>query len=338
MNNNIGNKKIKTKESFDNMESLEEELPTQMRIPTEQVITDVVESKSNSNKKVLATCLRNEKISVTFIRKSSNKINDPKHVLYGGLIEGGRIVMTIPTLRNGNYVNILTDDEKTFLEKELGLEPNDLSIYKTKDNYWEDYNITLTKEGKTLDLNMPDDYIEYKVLLANTGLIAHSFDDITKKATYKFYLATDGDATTRANKNIDNKKDAYIQYGKIEEKKDDLKYIIQIMSNKIIAPNTKLEQLKHWVGDELEKNPKLFLEITKDAFYHTKKLIYKAVEYKVIRKQGDFYFIPNADSGLTGLCELSEEPTYNNAVKYLNNPKYQAIRIKIESNISKLEE
>ena len=75
---------------------------------------------------------------------------------------------TVPIIESsGAYVNVLTNDEKTYLEKSMGLEPNALSVYLKRDNYWANYSVRLTKGDNYLDLSIPDDYIKYKVLLAN---------------------------------------------------------------------------------------------------------------------------------------------------------------------------
>lgn len=312
-------------------------LPVELKIERSEVLGPIMTTEKKEQTKLVANCLRNEKIILTYIKRPDNKIQDPKHVLYGGMLETARKIYSLPSLRNGTYVNPFTDDEKTFLESELSLEHNALSVHKSKDNYWDDYTVVIGKDGKTLDLSNPSDYIAYKVLLANTDYIAQSFDDIRKKGSYTFYISHEGEEASRSNKTIDLKKDAYIQFGKIDEKKEDLKYVIQIMTNKIIASNTKMEQLRAWVGEQVESNPKLFLEIVKDPFYHSKKLVYKAVEYKIIRKTGDFYYLHTSD-GLSQLSEKNEEPTFKNAVKYLESPRHQEIRLTIETKILKEEE
>ena len=313
----------------------QESLPVELQINKEEVKEPI--RTSSDTVRVVPSCLRKETIRVNFIQKTDTKIQDPKHVLFGGMLETANKILTVPTLRNGNYVNILTDDEKAFLEQCLQLQPNDLSVYKTKDNYWDEFQISIGKEGKTLDLSDPQDYITYKVLLANTAIIAKSFDDINKKASYIFYLSKEGEEAQRTNKTIDLKKRAYMKFGKIEDSYEDLRYVIQIMSNKVLAHNTKKEQLKAWVGEEVDNKPKLFLEIMEDEFYYTKKLIYKGVEYGIVRKQGDFYFT-QGENGLIPLSVKGEDPTFKNTVKFLSLPKYQDIRLKIEAKIQKEEE
>ena len=112
------------------------------------------------------------RIIVRYILKQKGNITNPRHVLYGGMAEGASRTFVVPKLSSGKYVNVLTDDEKDFLEDAMGLEPNALSIYKKVDNFWDDSNplkitrVRLTKLDSYLDLSSPEDYIKYKILLA----------------------------------------------------------------------------------------------------------------------------------------------------------------------------
>ena len=65
----------------------------------------------------------------------NSNITDPRHIAYGGLINSASITYTVPMLRSGALVNVLTDSEKVFLEDIMGLDHNALSIYTKKDNY-----------------------------------------------------------------------------------------------------------------------------------------------------------------------------------------------------------
>jgi fructokinase len=74
---------------------------------------------------------------------------------------------------------VLTRDEKEYLEHVMGLEYNALSIYnKPENNFWSDANtngisaVTLSKSDTYLDLSNPNDYIRYKIALANKDYIA----------------------------------------------------------------------------------------------------------------------------------------------------------------------
>mgnify|MGYP003305988448 CR=1 FL=1 len=100
-----------------------------------------VTSTTTREEKELVNCLRKEIITVRYLPKASGIWgNNPKHVLSGGMAENATRTFVVPKLSSGIYVNVLTDSEKAYLEEILDLEPNALSIYKKKDNFWSDSN------------------------------------------------------------------------------------------------------------------------------------------------------------------------------------------------------
>lgn len=136
---------------------------------------------NNSVDEPTINCLRNERIIIRHVPKLSGIWgNNPKHILSGGMAEGATRTFTVPRLSSGMFVNVLTDKEKAFLEEVMGLEYNALSVYKKENNFWDDSNeggintVRLTKQDNYLNLSDPEDYIRYKILLANKNFIAPS--------------------------------------------------------------------------------------------------------------------------------------------------------------------
>lgn len=138
------------------------------------------EDKKNTEEKPLINCLRNEQVIVRYLPKQSRMVSNPKHVLFGGMAENATRTFVVPMLSSGRYVNVLTDDEKDFLEDIMGLPKNAMSIYKKVDNFWDDTNeagiskVTLRKQDNYLNLANVEDYIRYKILIANKDYIAPS--------------------------------------------------------------------------------------------------------------------------------------------------------------------
>ena len=64
-------------------------------------------NRVEGTKKELVNCLRNERIIVRHIPRQSNMVQNPKHVLYGGMAENAIRVFVVPRLTSGKYVNVL---------------------------------------------------------------------------------------------------------------------------------------------------------------------------------------------------------------------------------------
>lgn len=317
-------------------ESVQQQTPVvQVQEPPKRGKIKTVERTDTEN---YVNPLRKEIITVKFLPQPGT-INDPKHVLYGGLSERSFINITVPRLRSGTLVNVLTDSEKQYLEAIMGLEEGALNIYNKVDNFWSSSteggisSVRLTKEDTRLDLSNPLDYIKYKILLANKDLIAPDLQTLQDKpkATYKFVLISDNTSNVVAKTKLDVKMQSYFEFGKIQNNYDVLKAVIELITSKPIAKNTKLEFLQTKAGDLLDADPKLFLNVVKDPLLETKILIKKSVDAGFISKRGDYYYLRSDNSPL---CESGEDPTLSVAAKFLNNPKRQEIKFSLETKLS----
>ena len=313
-----------------------EELPLQEVHVVPNVVTEEAPIKKGSRQ--LINCLRNERIIVRHIPKVGGMITNPKHILYGGMAENAIKIFTVPRLSSGMFVNVLTDDEKAFLEYIMKLEVNALSVYKKNDNFWDDSNdngiskVRLTKQDNYLNLADPEDYIRYKILLANKNYIAPSLEALqdSPKASYQFVIISEGDETKNAKANMSTTMKCYKEFGKIEDNSDILKVIIETIDGRPLAANTKLEFMQTKANDLIQADSRLFLKVITDPMLPTKVLIKKSIEAGLISKRGDYLYLRSDN---TPLCEANEEPTLSSAAKYLNNPKYQEVKFSLEAKL-----
>lgn len=288
-------------------------------------------SEVQEDNEVMVNCLRNERIEVRFVPKLG-KIDNPKHVMFGGMAEGAIKMYTVPMLQSGQYVNVLTNDEKAYLEEVMGLEYNALSIYKKVDNYWDNFFVRLTKQSIYLDLSNPNDYIKYKVLLANKDYIAPSLQALedNRRATYQFVLVQEGEETSKANKNMSYTMQCYMEFGKVQDNFDVLRTLVELLEGKPVAKTTKIDFLKERINKLIQADAKIFLKVIQDPMLYTKVTIKKAIEAGVISNRGGMLYLK---SDGTPLCEDNEEPTLNVAAKFLNSPKRQDLKFSIEAKI-----
>jgi hypothetical protein len=287
----------------------------------------------------LVNCLRNEKVIVRHIPKQSGMVTNPKHILYGGMAENSIRTFVVPKLTSGLYVNVLTVNEKKYLEDIMGLEENALSIYKKENNFWSDANqnginrVTLYKQDNYLDLSDPGDYIKYKILLANKDFICPSMQELQDrpKATYQFVLISEGEETKTAQKNMSATMMCYKEFGKIEDNKDKLKLIVETISGRKLSAKTSLEYLQTQANDMIQADNKMFLKVITDPLLDTKVTIKQAVDAGLIADRGGYLYIKD---GNIPMCDNGEEPTLTTAAKYLNKPKNQEMKFTLEAKIN----
>ena len=132
--------------------------------------------------------LPNKKVTVRYIKRKKGMAAGvaDDHVISGGMLNGSTRSYPVPMKKNGALLNVLTDDEKAFLEGSEGLN-RPLSIYGNR-KFWAEQNVKLFKGDNIFDLSDPIDFINYKILLGNKDKIAPSLTVINNKATYVFVI------------------------------------------------------------------------------------------------------------------------------------------------------
>ena len=329
-------KKLVEEIELDTMEDL-----SLVEVPMKEVKetkSNIKESKQVSNEGGLINCLRNERVIVRHIPKETGIVTNPKHILFGGMAENAVRTFVVPKLSSGMFINVLTDSEKAFLEEVMGLEYNALSVYKKVDNFWDDSNdsgisrVRLTKQDNYFNLADPEDYIRYKILLANKDYIAPSLQALEDfpKATYQFVIIAEGEESKVAKDNMSNTMKCYKEYGKVENDIDVLRVIIETIDGRPTSSSNKLEFLQAKINNLIQADSKLFLKVITDPYLETKVLVKKAIEAGLIVNKGNYLYLRSDGSPL---CENNEEPVLNTAVRYLNAPKHQDIKFALEAKI-----
>lgn len=279
--------------------------------------------------------LRNEEIYVRFVPQATGfGIESKSHVGYGNLFDGNTVTLVVPILSNGRYKNILTNDEKDYLEKALGLDSNALSVYKTENNYWDNYKIRIDKEGMKLHLNDPQDYIRYKVLLANSEVIAPSVQERIDrpKATYRFELVRLGEEASMESMKMNATMESYKEFGKIEGDVDTMRVLVELLDGRPYSKTENAVFFRARINTLIQQDAKRFLQYIKDPLLHTKMIIRRSVELGKVSMKNDYYYLASDGSPL---CEQNEKSTLAVAARFLNQPANMEIKFLLESEVDK---
>ena len=264
--------------------------------------------------------LPDEVVTVKFIpRKKGMAANvDSNHIISGGMLTNAKKKFPAPLQSNGSIANVLTKEEKDYLESITGL---NLSVYG---DFWTNFQVSLFKDDASnkFDLSNPMDYISIKVLEAWKDDIATEWKDRNKKQTYQFVITKDTDLDNEKKFKLDTKKEAFKLYGKIEDDREKLLGVLKLLSNKPISKDSKLKWIQGQVEEYVDTMPSRFLSVVEDDALETKMLINKAVDAGYIVRNGNKY---STVDGLE-LSENKQPASFDNAVAYLNNPKHQDVR------------
>ena len=274
--------------------------------------------------------LPNEKIIVKYIHRNTGMAAnvDKNHVISGGMLTTSFKKFSAPLQKNGSIKNVLSDSEKEYLEKSTGI---NLSVYG---DFWKNFYVTLYKDNASniLDLSNPMDYLSYKLLSSLSRYdIAPSWKDRNNNLTYQFAISRENEEMLETKTKLDSKREAFVAYGRIMDSQEQLLGVLKLLTNKPLSKESKLEWLQHETEQFVDKEPTKFLNVVKDKSLFTKLLINSAIDAKIIIKKSNKY---STADGLD-LCEAGEVATFDNAVKYLDNPLNQEVRTIVEAKIEK---
>ena len=213
----------------------------------------------------------------------------------------------------------------------MGLEPNALSVHKKVNNYWFNFQVILQKYDNYLDLNSPDDYIRYKVLLLNDNVIAPDLKTLQDypKATYEFVIIREDEEAQMSQRKVTTTVESYMEYGKISADAATLRLIYENMTGKPLADNEPLVKLQDKVVGLIQMDSKMFLKIVKDPLLPTKVLLRDGIAAGVISNRSGLLFLREDNSPL---CSTGES-TLSNAAAYLDEPKNQELLMMISAKV-----
>ena len=295
-------------------------------------------------KKEMKSCLVNERVILRKLPKRTNLVQDSNHIMGDGMHENAFYIYCVPKLqKSNNFVNVLTKEEKDYLEYVMGLPENALSIYRQpkEENYWSNANpnglssVTLKKRDNIFDMSKPTDYIAVKILMANKDKICPSMEEwaARPKETYEFVIIREGQESKMSKSNTDATIQAVMKLGKIADDKDVLKLVVETMMGKKYSDATSLEWLQTQALDLIKntpKNAKMFLSIMDDESLDNKVLIRKCISKGIIADRGGFLYIKD---GNVPMCGDGEEPTIKMAAKWLGKPANQERLFSLQAQV-----
>tara|TARA_R110000772_G_scaffold54130_2_gene123611 strand:+ start:15495 stop:16358 length:864 start_codon:yes stop_codon:yes gene_type:complete len=271
--------------------------------------------------------LPNEIVTVKFVpkRKGMAANVEDNHVISGGMLTNSVKSFFCPLQRKGGIANILSKQEKDFLEEVTG---KNLSVYG---DFWTTFKVQLFKDNASNTFNManPMEYIAIKILQNYPNDIAKSWKERSDKISYQFAITRPGEEVNEKKIKLDVKKEAFKLYGRMENDRAKLLGALKLLTNKPISAASDLDWLQGQVEEFVDNSPSKFVQLVKDPSFETQILIKRGVEAGVIKKSGNKY---ETLDGLE-LSNTGEPSTFANAVRYLDNDKNQEVRLLLEARI-----
>lgn len=334
-NLNISNKQ-KESETMSILEKQETPIITPDTFEDNAVLENVKESKGGFS-------LPHRKVILRYIKRNSTFTNDPKHALYGGLMENSKIVIVCPLLSTGSFARVLTEEEQAFLEETLGFEKGYLSPYAPiENNYWNSSSVqhlsnrlVLGRNDVYLDLSDPHDYIRYKIALANDDIVSPSQDAYKRrpKATQRFVIVEPEYEQSNRKTEMSSSVKAYVEFGKISSQYYKLRAILEQMLGKRTSHTSSLDTVSYSVYEQIGLNPVKFLNLLQDNNLHIKAIIINAMDKGLICYKGNGYYFTKNN---LPLCENNQDPTLENASRWLGHGSRAGMLKELEQTLQEL--
>lgn len=239
------------------------------------------------------TDLRTKKISVVPIKREGGWLKGDHDGAF--MFTGAHADLITPFRLNGNMLLVdpledLSAAEKESLAKELALKTEELNVNNKESNIFYKHRVRLEKGVKVLNLNNPWEFLDYCVLKSNKELIAPSQKQKFDKPSYRWALVDDAEVIQEKAKVTSNKMDAIFKLADYKGSVDKLSNLLTV-SGMNVPSNATADWLFSEAYKLAETNPTKFLELANDADFDLKLLINKAIEKKVIVKNGKDYAI-----------------------------------------------
>lgn len=220
---------------------------------------------------------------------------------------------------SGYPITGLTSEEESWFEETLRLSSGTLSRYNK--DYWGSFRVNIPKEGLTLNLKNPKDYLTYKVLLAHKE-VANSEAEKHDSPFANFVITSDVQEAKSKAAEVGVKRKAWAAFSKMTN--EDMANFLKVYGKRP-APNASTEWLEAEIGKLIETTPTTFLSTLDDKDFKMKAFIDDCVIKKALTKSGSKYMLMGGD-----IIGYSLQETIDYLSKAENQEVYISLKSKLE--------
>lgn len=217
----------------------------------------------------------------------------------------------------------LTAEEEEYFEEKLKLPKGTLTPHS---DWWDnvfniEHKISLfNTKATTLILDNPLSQLKYKVLTASSKIAKSEIEKNNPLAD--FYIEDIEAKAKKENEIFDYKLEAYEALMKLspDEKRAALR-----LFGKTGVDTLSESVVKATLAKEIEKDPKLFVDLLTDKKLKTKLLVEELLDYKIITRRGNFFI--NGDDTIAGSTD--------ECVEFFDDMKNQSTVLALTTRLKK---
>ncbi len=307
---------------------------------------DVAEVKAPATEEVKQVFrLPNTKVHVKPILRSGRWLPDGHSGSF--MYDHTSIGMKVPINKDtGRLTDPLTKEEREFFETMAGLdlEVGDLNPHKKKDNFWHNFDVQIRKSDDivtdktvllTLDLSDAIQYLQYKVLMANSnpsgGVVAPEWSERLGSGTYRIALQHEGQQHTDKVKKADKMKKAYKYFSKIDSSSEAMfdfltVYFLENAKSKRPSEDSDKDFYYSEIQDLIDNDLDGVVEIIEDANnYDYKLLVHRGLKVGALKMVGG--------TNIETVDGMPVGKSLYQAIQWLKDDKHQDEYLRLKNQI-----
>ena len=111
-----------------------------------------------------------------------------------------------------------------------------------------------------------------------------------------------------------------------------LKTVLEMLDGRAVSDDASIEFIQNEIDKKIEEDAQKVFDIINNDKLPIMILLQKSVGNGLVVKNGDFYYYKN-DKTKVPMCREGEDPTMDNTIKFLLNPKNQEMKFALEAQL-----
>jgi hypothetical protein len=285
--------------------------------------------------------LPNRAIKVVLIKRENKFISEQKtkiNPFKNGLGDNSTIGYELPLRSTGGFISPFTSiEEQHFIETALGYPKGAMSVDKRENNFWRNYRLRLGKLDQRWDLSDPEDYLKYIVSLTMRDLICpEDGNPRDRSGTYRYQLIDESKEENRAIESITFTQEAYMEFGKIKDNAQLLRYVLieKEGGSRLPVGQSSITWLVTQVNEFIQDDSRSFLNIVKKKNLELRAWLHEAVKVNVLDRISGLFYTKDGKP----LALKDRKADMDGAIEFLLEDDNQELYLTLQEQVQKSKE
>lgn len=187
------------------------------------------------------------------------------------------------------------EEEKEILPRIIDADPEDKTRFSEKaSKYWKELSVDVPSGGRALNISTdengnpvyPEDYVIYKFAQAHPQ-VAEEENVAQRNRNKLFWILDPEEEKKETRKQVEVKSEAWKEFLKMKDDETKINLMLRVFANENPDQFTDFDEKVNTLNNELEQNPKSFVELANDDDLEKQDFVLQCIEHGVLRKVGN---------------------------------------------------